>query len=424
MLDNRKLGTKLIGGFTLVAAIAVFIGIAGLWQMGAIMKQLRTIGQDHMPSAIAVESIYRSMTELKSVERTLAVANLPQRTIDLQFERYETSWKKLDTAWKTFDAMPKTDRAKRSWDTFTSEFGAWKRLHTSYMDVAEDIYKRGNKARLPELAHKTTGDNSRAFISAENEIDRLLEDTVSAATISANEAASSYSSSKGLIISIITLGFLLAILIGVALTLSITRPMAKCVALMKELSLGHLSARLNMTREDEIGQLTRTMDDFASSLQKDFLGAVKMLGEGEVDFKMAPKDDRDEISPAVEAARRNIELLIEEMDGLTKSAAAGNLSVRGNPDKFQGGYSAIVKGVNDTLTAVISPLQVAAACGQDFEGRHPPEDNGRIPGRLRRNKDQSEQMHRRGKPPCRGREQAFGVGGKRQALHPGGRLPS
>ena len=38
----------------------------------------------------------------------------------------------------------------------------------------------------------------------------------------------------------------------------------------------------------------------------------------------------------------------------------GKLATRGNAEKFQGGYREIVQGVNDTLDAVIGPLNVAA----------------------------------------------------------------
>ena len=45
---------------------------------------------------------------------------------------------------------------------------------------------------------------------------------------------------------------------------------------------------------------------------------------------------------------------------LSKAAVEGKLATRGNAEKFQGGYREIVQGVNNTLDAVIGPLNVAA----------------------------------------------------------------
>ena len=45
---------------------------------------------------------------------------------------------------------------------------------------------------------------------------------------------------------------------------------------------------------------------------------------------------------------------------MTKAAVEGKLATRGNAGQFEGGYRQIVSGVNQTLDAVIGPLNVAA----------------------------------------------------------------
>lgn len=55
-----------------------------------------------------------------------------------------------------------------------------------------------------------------------------------------------------------------------------------------------------------------------------------------------------------------VNALMTETQMLTMTAVAGKLDVRGNADKFQGGYKEIVQGINDTLDAVINPLNVSA----------------------------------------------------------------
>ena len=52
--------------------------------------------------------------------------------------------------------------------------------------------------------------------------------------------------------------------------------------------------------------------------------------------------------------------LMSEIKMLTEATIAGKLDARGDPGKFQGEFAQIVQGVNDTLDAVISPLNVAA----------------------------------------------------------------
>jgi methyl-accepting chemotaxis protein len=52
--------------------------------------------------------------------------------------------------------------------------------------------------------------------------------------------------------------------------------------------------------------------------------------------------------------------LVSETEKLTKAAVEGNLAIRGEAEKFEGGYRAIIRGFNETLDAVIGPIDEAA----------------------------------------------------------------
>jgi len=54
--------------------------------------------------------------------------------------------------------------------------------------------------------------------------------------------------------------------------------------------------------------------------------------------------------------------LIAESVTLSRAAVEGRLQTRGKADKFEGGYREIVQGVNDTLDAVLKPIEEAASC--------------------------------------------------------------
>ena len=72
------------------------------------------------------------------------------------------------------------------------------------------------------------------------------------------------------------------------------------------------------------------------------------------------RSDNDELVIAFQHMIATITQLVEEMERLTESAVQGRLETRGDSDKFQGDFARIVQGINDTLDAVIEPLNVAA----------------------------------------------------------------
>ncbi len=64
--------------------------------------------------------------------------------------------------------------------------------------------------------------------------------------------------------------------------------------------------------------------------------------------------------PAIIAAMDNVNLLIEDTEMLSKAAVEGKLDTRADASKHQGEFRKVIEGVNDTLDAVIGPLNVAA----------------------------------------------------------------
>ena len=80
---------------------------------------------------------------------------------------------------------------------------------------------------------------------------------------------------------------------------------------------------------------------------------------------------------------------------LSQAAVEGKLSTRADASKHEGDFRKIVEGVNDTLDAVIGPLNVAAIRGPDRQRKHPAEDIGQLQRRLQHHQEQSQRLHRR-----------------------------
>jgi methyl-accepting chemotaxis protein len=59
--------------------------------------------------------------------------------------------------------------------------------------------------------------------------------------------------------------------------------------------------------------------------------------------------------------KQSIETLVQETNQLSKAAIAGRLDVRADVNKHQGDYRKVMQGVNETLDAVIIPLNTAAS---------------------------------------------------------------
>ena len=144
--------------------------------------------------------------------------------------------------------------------------------------------------------------------------------------------------------------------IGIIMTGSIITPIRLISANIREIHFGHLGERIHLDRTDEIGQMADEMDKFSNDLQKYVIGTMKMIADGDLSRDLKARDPKDEIVPALIKMTETLRGLIDESNKLSIAAVEGRLSVRGDADKFKGGYWEIIAGINKTFENVVIPL--------------------------------------------------------------------
>ncbi len=89
---------------------------------------------------------------------------------------------------------------------------------------------------------------------------------------------------------------------------------------------------------------------------------VDQISKGDIPAKITDtyKGDFNEIKNNLNMCVDAVNALVAEAKGLPEAAVAGKLATRADAAKHQGDYRKVVQGVNDTLDAVIGPLNVTA----------------------------------------------------------------
>jgi methyl-accepting chemotaxis protein len=84
------------------------------------------------------------------------------------------------------------------------------------------------------------------------------------------------------------------------------------------------------------------------------------IANGDMSATMTKASDADQIHEWLVLMKNNIHALAADVIMLSKTAVEGKLATRADASKHQGDYRKIVEGVNQTLDAVIGPLNMAA----------------------------------------------------------------
>ncbi len=160
--------------------------------------------------------------------------------------------------------------------------------------------------------------------------------------------------------SITLVALVIVLIVAFLFARSITRPIVKTAQMIEEIEQGHLSHRLELKRTDEIGAMANATNRLADHLQKVVIGTMHKIANGDLSSQVVARDGRDEIAPALTGTQDALRTMIGETKLLTQAATEGRLATRADVNRFQGEYRQIVQGINDTLDAVIGPLNVTA----------------------------------------------------------------
>jgi methyl-accepting chemotaxis protein len=112
-------------------------------------------------------------------------------------------------------------------------------------------------------------------------------------------------------------------------------------------------------RGDELGMVGRAFSDLITYFKRG-ASAMQRIAHGDLSVEIEPEGETDLMGNAMVTMKRRIAALTEAVNELIDAAVAGRLDTRADPSRFEGEYRRIVQGINETLDAVIGPLNVAA----------------------------------------------------------------
>ncbi len=160
------------------------------------------------------------------------------------------------------------------------------------------------------------------------------------------------------------------IFVFILITRSITGPINSVIretnALIRKIRDGQLDTRGNA---EAFTGIWRELVDGINTLIDAFVSPINMTAQyiDQMSRGDIPEKITDEYKGDFNQIKKNLNQCIDVVNGLvtetimlTENAAEGRLDIRGNADQFGGDYGRIVRGINNTLDAMVIPLKTAA----------------------------------------------------------------
>ncbi len=93
----------------------------------------------------------------------------------------------------------------------------------------------------------------------------------------------------------------------------VIKPAVKVMNIIDEMKKGRLSEKLNLNQTDEIGRMGNSIDAFCDNLNENVISTIKKLAEGDLNFKVTPFDEKDEIGNALQKMSQNLTTTIQQI---------------------------------------------------------------------------------------------------------------
>lgn len=163
-----------------------------------------------------------------------------------------------------------------------------------------------------------------------------------------------------IIFGIIALIVLMAVIYFI--TRSIVRPIKELTSVAEQIAEDNLSTDIKVLKNrDEVGDLSRAFSKMQLNL-KSMAVMAERIAQGDLNDNglLDGSIKSGDLTRAFSKMLSNLKLLMKEIDTLIHSVEEGNLSVRGNPGSFSGGWSQLVAGINKLIDTFVQPINVTA----------------------------------------------------------------
>jgi methyl-accepting chemotaxis protein len=135
MLKNVKIGTKLIGGFILVALIVLVVGVVGWSSSRELGDHIEEIGLVRLPSIESLLKVELHLEELMTAQRSLLSTELSVEERASYLQTFHDARDAYKEEWAYFLTLPATAEEERLSGKFEEELTHWAAVNDQWIEL-------------------------------------------------------------------------------------------------------------------------------------------------------------------------------------------------------------------------------------------------------------------------------------------------
>ena len=411
MLRNLNLQTRLIGAFLMMGLLVFLVAWVGWSSTSNLSQHIETIGKDNLPSIEALLKINEGQTQIESAERALINPALSQAERQDALNRMDKAWQQIQDGFKAYEATTRTSEEEALYQQMLKYWEDWKQADREFLRINQEFEKveilnplglqieliNQGKSNSPEMATAQTASNLLNKLSQQAKLIRVKfitseKSTLAVAAYNRKQADNAYQSAQNDIsktqVSVLmgmTVGPLTAIILGIALSIAIAKPLDKAlkgIINMIVSSSTEIAAtieqqeRIAVQQAASVNQTTTTMDELGASSRQSAMQAESALENASHVLNMAAEG-----SKVVQKTQQGMWNLTEKVGGIAEQV----LHLSQQTNQIANITNLVSDLANQTNMLAINATVEAVRAGEQGKGF------GVVATEIRRLADQSKQ---------------------------------
>ncbi|MBT0666663.1 MCP four helix bundle domain-containing protein, partial [Geobacter pelophilus] len=312
---NMKLNAKLMTGFITVAVIAAVIGVIGMINIKKIAAEDEKLYEKVTLPISQLQSISVAFQRIRINVRDLLEASTPAQEKDIA-DKIKNLRAEIDKESKEFEKTILTEEGRKLFKTFMDT----RKAYGVFLEKVSELALANNDRAATIIVN---GEMKSAAMAEQDAIEKLVEAKLVQAKLTSENNTKLAGTATTTMIILLGLGVIIAVGLGIFIT---------------RIVIGQLGAD-----------------------PKDVGEVANLVAVGDLNREITLKTgDTTSVMAAMKKMVDTIRTLVADASMLSDAAIAGKLDTRADASKHQGDFQKIVVGVNETLDAVIGPLNVAA----------------------------------------------------------------
>jgi len=315
-ISNMKVSTRLGLGFGLVLLLLMALALGAAIGLANLNDGIQGIVKGDWPKikllTTALDNTRGSMARVFQLVGATDAAQVKEAS-----GRLEANVKEIKESLDKAEPLLTRPKAKEL-------MGKVKETRARYLELVAktmDAVNQGKREEATKLAYGETYPALHATARAIRELSVFIEEAVDESGVQSSKI---YENLRNIIVVL----SVVALLLGAVVALLITRSLLR-----------------------ELGGEPATAAEIANRMA---------AGDLSMNIEVKP-GDKSSVMASMKTTQTSVQALVTDAAMLAEAAVAGKLATRADASKHQGDFNRVVAGVNNTLDAVIGPLNVAAS---------------------------------------------------------------